>query len=78
MLFRSEFNIQLIPLPANVEGRFDIRLTLDTQDDFELLRKLYRQWYKSTSRTLDDLLSLVDKNQEYSQRMKENMIKNEK
>ena len=74
----EEFKVHLLPLPAELEGRFDLRFTLDTAEDFALLQKLYKEWIEETPHTLDSLLQLVEAHPDYRSRMLENIAHNEK
>lgn len=74
----DEFKVRLMPLPAELEGRYDLRFTLDTNEDFVLLQNLYKEWYETTARTVTDLLRIVSAHPEYSERMKVNIAQNEK
>lgn len=74
----DEFKVRLMPLPAELEGRYDLRFTLDTNEDFMLLQNLYKEWYETTARTVTDLLRIVSAHPEYSERMKANIAQNEK
>ena len=72
------FSVRLLPLPAELEGRQDLRFTLDTTDDFSLLARLYAEWYEGTDRSLPALLRTVDARPEYLEKMRENIRRNEK
>ena len=72
------FSVRLLPLPAELEGRQDLRFTLDTTDDFSLLARLYAEWYEGTDRSLPALLRTVDARPEYLEKMRENIQRNEK
>ena len=74
----EKFSIRYIPLAENLEGRFDLRFTLDTYDDFILLQKLYKEWYETTPRTLSSLLQLLTHHPDYTEMMKKNILQNEK
>lgn len=74
----NEFQVRLLPLPDELEGRLDLRFTLDTPSDFALLQDLYAQWYERTDRTIHSLLELVESNPAYLACMKENIARNEK
>ena len=74
----NEFQVRLLPLPDELEGRLDLRFTLDTPSDFALLQDLYAQWYERTDRTIHSLLELVESNPAYLACMKENIAQNEK
>lgn len=72
------FSVRLLPLPDELEGRLDLRFTLDTMEDFTLLQELYAAFYEQTDRSIHALLRLVEKHPEYRVRMLENIARNEK
>lgn len=74
----EDFSISLIPLPAMLETRTDLRLTLDTPEDFRLLSELYRRHRDETDGSTAALVKLVDSNPEYGRIMKQNIRQNEK
>ena len=65
-------------MPDELEGRLDLRFTLDTMEDFTLLQELYAAFYEQTDRSIHALLRLVEKYPEYRVRMLENIARNEK
>lgn len=74
----EEFKVRLLPLPDELEGRFDLRFTLDTMEDFTLLQELYATFYEKTDRSVHALLQLVETHPEYREKMLENIARNEK
>lgn len=74
----EKFKVRLLPLPAELEGRFDLRFTLDTMEDFTLLQELYATFYEKTDRSVHALLRLVASHPEYRAKMLENIAQNEK
>lgn len=87
------FNVCLLPLPEELEGRTDLRFTLDTPEDFALLQELYRtinderliinnfaprSTFIAPRSSLAGLLALVEAHPEYRAKMLENIAKNEK
>ena len=74
----EKFKVRLLPLPAELEGRFDLRFTLDTMEDFTLLQELYATFYEKTDRSVHVLLQLVASHPEYRAKMLENIAQNEK
>ena len=74
----EKFKVRLLPLPAELEGRFDLRVTLDTMEDFTLLQELYATFYEKTDRSVHALLQLVASHPEYRAKMLENIAQNEK
>ena len=75
---RPTIKVRLLPLPAELEGRFDLRFTLDTMEDFTLLQELYATFYEKTDRSVHALLQLVQSHPEYRAKMLENIARNEK
>lgn len=69
--------MRLLPLPAELEGRFDLRFTLDTMEDFTLLQELYATFHEKTDRSVHALLQLVQSHPDYRARMLENIARNE-
>lgn len=63
---------------AELEGRFDLRFTLDTMEDFTLLQELYATFHEKTDRSVHALLQLVQSHPDYRARMLENIARNEK
>lgn len=74
----EEFVVRLLPLPDYLEGRLDLRFTLDTMEDFTLLQTLYATFYEQTDRSVPALLALVESEPEYRRQMLENIARNEK
>lgn len=74
----EEFSIYLLPLPAYLEGRCDLRFTLDTADDFRLLQDLYATFIEQTDGSLESLIKLVDSQSSFGEQMKKNIAENEK
>lgn len=74
----EEFKVCLLPLPDGLEGRFDLRFTLDTMEDFTLLQELYATFHEKTDRSIHALLQLVETHPEYRKKMLENIARNEK
>ena len=68
----------MLPLPDYLEGRFDLRFTLDTMDDFTLLQNLYADFKAINGGGVSELLQLVKQHPDYRAKMLENIAKNEK
>jgi spore coat polysaccharide biosynthesis protein SpsF len=72
----SEFRLKLIDLPKVISGRNDIRLTLDTQNDFSILSNLYK---KTKNMNLDSIIDFIDENRDqYIDKMLINIKNNSK
>lgn len=74
----GEFRLEFLPLPEILRTRTDIRLTLDTPSDFELLSELYRLHTSAGETSTESLIRLVDSDPKYAAIMKENITQNEK
>lgn len=53
---RSRFNVRLIPTTVSEKN---VRCTLDTQTDFQVLKQIYSDWYLNESREHSGFQSLV-------------------
>ncbi|MCD8292845.1 MAG: aminotransferase [Prevotellaceae bacterium] len=72
------YKLHLLPLPAALEGRQDLRFTLDTKDDFTLLQTLYAAYREGGEHTLPALLRLVEASPECRAAMRRNIAHNSK
>lgn len=63
------FDVRYLPLPAIVRERSDIRLTVDTADDFEMAATLFSE-LESKENTTEALIALIDHHPEMLLRMK--------
>ena len=72
------FSVRLLPLPGELEGRFDLRFTLDTAEDFALLQELYAAFREHTDGSIPALLRLVEAHPGYREKMLANIARNEK
>jgi spore coat polysaccharide biosynthesis protein SpsF len=73
----GRFNIQFLKAPSYVYGRTDIRLTIDTKDDYELLQNVY----EDTVQYSDDvelLVSYLNKRQDILKKMRILIAENKK
>lgn len=74
----EEFDIKLLPLPDELDGRHDLRFTLDTFSDFELLQNVYSRFVASRDRDVTTLLNIVGHDADCLRIMKENISNNQK
>lgn len=73
------FNIRFLPLPSLLEERKDVRLTIDTKEDFEISSKLYRSLSdKNDLDDIDALIEEVDSDPSYKKTMKNEITRNSK
>ncbi len=62
---RKKFKIKNLRMPKKWCPNFQARLTLDTKEDFILIKKIYKKLKKIKNFTLDDILKLISKNKDY-------------
>ncbi|HDP75482.1 MAG TPA: aminotransferase [Bacteroidales bacterium] len=75
----DKFKIRFLPVPRSIQSRKDIRLTIDTINDFELLKKLYLKLPNVTSPDfINSLLLLIDSDPEIKQKMQNQIKQNAK
>jgi spore coat polysaccharide biosynthesis protein SpsF len=75
----DKFSLKLQELPAYLAERDDIRLTIDTVEDFENLKKLYLSFIgNSCNFDLQNLVEFIDQDPILLSAMKASIIKNSK
>ena len=75
----SEFVVELIQIPAEIENRKDIRLTLDTNQDFEMQKNLFEVIYKNYPEfNINNVINIVDNYPDYLKMMSEQISQNSK
>lgn len=72
----EQFRIKLIPVPKGLEFRKDIRLTIDTLEDFEMAQRLISSLGKHPS--LENLITFIDSNPKFIEQMEAQIRKNSK
>lgn len=72
----DKFKINRISIPEILVDSENIRLTIDTLEDFELCAKLYSLTYPSIE--IVDILFQLSQKEEYKKIMQEQILKNEK
>ncbi|MDP4687030.1 MAG: hypothetical protein NWS53_09015 [Salibacteraceae bacterium] len=70
------FDVKWLTLPSYLGNRKDIRLTIDTLEDFELCQEIYREIEPDCS--AQNILNAIDLNPARLERMKDQIIKNSK
>jgi len=71
-----KFNIKWICADQKVFSRDDLRLTIDTEVDFNLTKELYRAFCNLIKQDLESLLNLIDNNENYLKVMKTQIKEN--
>jgi spore coat polysaccharide biosynthesis protein SpsF len=71
------FNIELHLIPQKVEENSDIRMTLDTQEDLDLLKEIYGN-ISNLELSIEDLIEYVNKNETWKTKMKFQILQNNK
>ena len=62
LIREPKFSMGLVPAPPNLH-RPKLRLTLDVESDYQIIRSVYEELYRSNPEfTLSDILTLVDRN----------------
>ena len=75
----DKFNIKLLDTPEELVKHSDIRLTIDTETDFENAQAVYADLVKTNSYpTIGDIICYLDKHPQYYQTMKQEISKNSK
>lgn len=74
----EEFSSAFLELPDFLQERTDLRLTLDTPEDFVLLQELYKRIHNEKDASVEALVRLVDSDPGYGKIMKQNIARNEK
>lgn len=73
------FNVQFIPASPLVFSRTDIRMTLDTPEDFEIQKEIFAQLSKEKPNfALPEIVAWLDRHPEILELMKTEMGKNQK
>ena len=72
----KEFKIEFLPVPDVVRDRQDIRLTVDTLNDFEVARSIYSELGEDIG--LSRLISCIDGNENYRSVMLKEIEQNSK
>lgn len=71
------FTLELLPIPKEIESYSNVRMTLDTKEDFDLLQEIYQSNPDFNGPT-QELINLVAENTNWLNRMKSQILKNEK
>lgn len=69
------FKIKLLGLPDYMKDTENIRLTLDTKEDFELEKELYNNFHEKST---EDLIKIIKEDTIFLSSMKNQIIKNNK
>ena len=75
----DKFKIEWIEGPNVINAHPDIRLTIDTQDDFCNAQEIYADiCNKNPYPTIEDIVAYLDEHREYYESMKSQIVKNSK
>lgn len=74
----DKFNIKLFQLDENIAKRKDIRLTLDTEEDFYNCQQIWNYVVDDYNAELDKIFEYIDSNEEIKQSMKNQIVANSK
>jgi spore coat polysaccharide biosynthesis protein SpsF len=73
----SNFVIRWLPVSNLLNNRFDIRLTIDTQSDFDRVKQIFGDLYGDSTLTIEKIIAYLDAHPLYLKEMKLE-IKNQK
>ncbi len=75
----KDYKCEWIDCPAYIQGRTDIRLTIDTEEDFSNAQQVFNALTKRTENfTLKDIVEYLDQHRELTNSMKNIINKNKK
>jgi spore coat polysaccharide biosynthesis protein SpsF len=75
---KAIFNVRLLDLPYQKLLNKNLRFTLDTKADFELLKKLYSDIGENNIEDIISLIEVVEQNSDMKIKMNEQIIENSK
>lgn len=66
----DQYRVRLLPLPLHLQARTDIRLTIDTADDFEMASSLYHELVEQNRLySTEAIAAAIDEKPHYKERM---------
>lgn len=75
----NDFNIKFFNIPEVIDEHDDIRLTIDTQTDFDIQKEIFNKVYKiKPDFNAFNVLAFLNENKEYHAIMKNEILKNQK
>lgn len=75
----GQFMIRYLLAPNFLYKRKDIRLTIDTLEDFQVLQYLYKVWVEELSESdIRELIDLIDESPDIREKMQKEISKNSK
>lgn len=72
------FKIEFLPIPIEIERSKNIRMTLDTESDFLLLKEIYENSLKNNISSVEEIVNFASKNKNWVQQMKQQIELNTK
>lgn len=75
---KKKFKYKFELLPSILHDKEYVRLTIDTKDDFEVAKEIYKDWLEVPNQNLNSLLDIVLFKPELIEKMKSEIKKNEK
>lgn len=72
------FSLQLLRIPEELEQNKRIRLTLDTAQDFEMQKQIYRETMECGGITIDNVMKVLQASPRYYETMEQQIRKNTK
>jgi len=79
-IYRNEndFKIKFFQIDTSITEHRNIRMTLDTKEDFVLLKEIYKAYSFQENKNIKSLLNLVEGNEDWKIKMNQQIVKNEK
>ena len=75
---KNHFNTKFITIDAFIEKHKNIRMTLDTYEDYILLQEIYQKHLLEDIRTLKSLIEYVASNKHWLKKMNKQILNNKK
>lgn len=76
---KSQFKYKFLELPEVLKGKEDIRLTVDSEEDFVLAKEIYEETQKINSDVgINELLNVIEAHPDYISKMKSQIERNAK
>lgn len=75
---KSDFSFRFLPVPNEVKDYPDIRLTIDTKDDFIIAQEVYKDWISLPNQNIETLVQCIQNKPLLLEKMKKEIEKNAK
>lgn len=72
------FNIHFINIPEELDRNNRLRLTLDTQEDFDMQKEIFAKVMEKGGICMDNVMKVIEENPQYYDAMEKQIIRNSK